>query len=340
RYGGGSPDFAIEREVLAGYPDLDVELLGAEPDSAADMIALGQTADAMLLSTRDAVTRKVVSRIPRVKVIGRYGVGLDNVDLDAATEHGIVITHFPQYCTAEVADHALAFILAANRRIVELDHDLREGAWTRHKADTDAILRGAVPPMRELTIGIIGFGAIGRAVAARLKAFGSRLIAFDPFVSGASFAEAGVESCGFEGLLAEADIVTIHCPLTSETRGLIDAAAFALMKPAGVLVNTARGPIVNQAALTAHLQANPQFRALVDVVEVEPLPLDSPLFALPNVTLTPHSAYYSLRSVEIVQRETLIGALDALSGVRPVTVANPAVLRSFALDANPRTIDG
>ena len=339
RYGGGSASFDLEREVVAAYPDLDVTLRGAEPHSIADMIALGADSDAMLLSTRDAVTRDLLANIPRVKVIGRYGVGLDNVDLDAAAEHGIVITHYPQYCTAEVADHATAFILALNRRIVELDQDLHAGAWTKHGADTDSILRGPVPAMRDLTIGIVAFGAIGRAVARRLLPHGCRVLATDPFVPAAEIAAADVEPAPLETLLAQSDIVTLHCPLLPSTRGLIDAAALALMKPDAAIVNTARGPVVKEADLIAHLEANPRFRAALDVVEREPLAADSPLYRLRNVILSPHAAYYSRRSVDTVQRETLIGALDVLAGVRPLTVANPAVLRAVSLRPNPREDD-
>ena len=337
RYGGASADFEIEREVLSMYPDLDVDLRGASPSSTADLIALGANAEALLLSTRQAVTRELVSSVPQVKVIGRYGVGLDNVDLKAATDNQIVVTHFPQYCTAEVADHALACILVLNRRIVELDHDLGQGAWTRHGAATTRILRGPVPPMRELTIGVIGFGAIGRAVASRLRAFGSHVLATDPFVEEKTFDEHGVESVSLDDLLTQSDIITVHCPLTAGTHGLIGAEQFARMKPDAAIVNTARGPIIAQDALIAHLTTNPDFRAAIDVVEIEPLPMESPLFHLTNVILTPHSAYYSERSVDIVQRETLIGALDVLRGTRPVVVANPDVLTTISLAPNPRT---
>lgn len=336
RYGGGSATFELEREVVATYPDLDVELRGAEPHSAEDMIALGQHSDAMLLSTRDALPREVLARIPRVRAIGRYGVGLDNVDLDAAAEFGIVVTHYPQYCTYEVADHATAFILALNRRIVELDRDLHEGAWIAHGADTDSILRGPVPAMRDLTIGLVAFGAIGRAVARRLLPHGCRVIAVDPFVPAEEMIAAGVEPATLEAMLPQADIVSLHCPLLPATRGLIDAAHLALMKPDAAIVNTARGPVIREADLIAHLEANPGFRAALDVVEREPLAADSPLYRLPNVILSPHAAYYSIRSVDTVQRETLIGALDVLRGVRPLTVANPAVLASVPLRPNPR----
>src|ERR671916_2476139 len=169
RYGNETHGLELERELAAGVTDLDVTLVGRASTSEDELIRAGQDADALLVSTREAVTRRVLEPLPRCKVIARYGVGLDNVDLDAAADVGIVVTHFPEYCTFEVADHALACLLALNRRVVELDRDLRQGAWVEHGPHTRRILRGPVPALREQTLGIVGFGRIGRAVAARAK---------------------------------------------------------------------------------------------------------------------------------------------------------------------------
>ncbi|MDP9369512.1 MAG: C-terminal binding protein [Chloroflexota bacterium] len=330
RYGSESASLDMERGIIAAA-DLDVEIEGAACATERELIAAGAEADALLVSTREAVTRRVLENLPRTKVISRYGVGLDNVDLDAAAERGIVVTHYPGYCTSEVADHAMAMMLALNRRIVELDRDLREGAWTRHGASTGTILRGPVPPLRELTLGLIGFGRIGKAVAARARPFGLTILAADPYTSPAEMADAGVEPVHLDALLERADIVSIHCPLTPETRGMIGAAQLRRMKPGAVLVNTARGPIVDLAGASAALQAGELAGAALDVVDPEPLPADSPLYQLPNVILTPHAAYYSERSVETVRIETLKAALAVLQGKRPGTVANPAVLERVSL---------
>ena len=321
RYG-----FELEEEVLRTADDLSVELRGAVCTTEDQLIEVGRDADALLVSTRESVTRRVLEHLPRVKVISRYGVGLDNVDLDAAAEQGIVVTHFPGYCTDEVADHALALILALNRRIVELDRDLRDGAWVRYHHMTAGLLRGPIPPLRELTLGLIGCGRIGRAVAARAAPFGLTLVAADPYVDPATLRAAGIEPLALPDLLARADIVTLHCPLTPETRGLIGAAQLAAMKPTAVLVNTARGPLIDLPDLIAALEAGVIAGAGLDVVYPEPLPLESPLYAMPNVILTPHAAYYSERSVQTVRIETLNEALAVLRGQRPRTVANPAVL--------------
>ena len=332
RYGNETHGLELEQELVAAVTDLAITLLGRASTSEDELIRAGQNADALLVSTREAVTRRVLENIPRVKVISRYGVGLDNVDLDAAADVGIVVTHYPGYCTAEVADHALAMILALNRRIVEQDRSLREGAWVAHGPATRRILRGPIQPLREQTLGIIGFGRIGQAVAARAKPFGLAIIAADPYVDPRITRDASAEPVTLEELLARADIVTIHTPLTPETRGLIDAAALARMKPTAVIVNTARGPIIDLPPLAQALQEGRIAGAALDVVDPEPLPASSPLYTMPNVILTPHSAYYSERSVDVVRRETLHEALQVLRGKRPRTVANPRVLSKVTLE--------
>lgn len=331
RYGNETEGLEVEQALVADITDLDVTLLGRPSITEEDLIAIGQEADAMLVSTREAITRRVLENIPRVKVIARYGVGLDNVDLNAAAEAGIVVTHYPGYCTAEVADHALSMILALNRRIVELDRSLREGAWVQHGPATRNILRGPVQPLREQTLGIIGFGRIGQAVAARAKPFGVTILAADPYLDAEIIRGAGAEPVTLPDLLERSDIVTIHSPLTPETRGMIDAEALARMKPTAVIVNTARGPIIDLAALADALRQGRIAGAALDVVDPEPLAAGSPFYELPNVILTPHSAYYSERSVDVVRRETLFEALKVLRGQRPLTVANPAVLEKVSL---------
>jgi D-3-phosphoglycerate dehydrogenase len=324
-------DFDWEQETLSTIPEFDFELRRGSPLTTDEMIALARDADALLVSSREPVTRPIIERFDRLKVIARYAVGLDNIDLDAAAERGIVVTHYPMYCTNEVADHALALLLALNRRIVQFDRDLREGAWARHEHHMDRILRGPIPPLREMTIGIIGVGRIGTAVAARLAPFGVKLIAFDPYLDADVIRQNGAEPVLLEELLQHSDIVTLHCPLTPETHGLIDASALATMKPTALLVNTARGPIVDLAALVVAIENQRLGGAALDVVYPEPLPLDSPLYSLPNVILTPHAAYYSERSVKVIRTETLMAAVDVLQGRQPKVVANPAVLPRVSL---------
>jgi D-3-phosphoglycerate dehydrogenase len=332
RYGNETEGLELEQELAAAVSDLEIELLGRASVSEDDLIRAARDADALLVSTREAVTRRVLENIPRVKVISRYGVGLDNVDLEAAVDAGIVVTHYPGYCTSEVADHALAMILALNRRIVEQDRALREGAWVEHGPSTRRILRGPIQPLRELTLGIVGFGRIGQAVATRARPFNLKMIAADPYIDPETIVAAGVEPVPLGELLQRADIVTLHTPLTPETRGLINGAALALMKPTAVIVNTSRGPVIDLSALAHALQQATIAGAALDVVDPEPLAAGSPFYGMPNVILTPHSAYYSERSVDIVRRETLLEALQVLRGKRPRTVANPAVLEKVSLE--------
>ena len=253
-------------------------------------------------------------------------MGLDDIDLDAATDNGIVVTHYPMYCTDEVADHALALILALNRRIVQFDRDLHAGVWVEHRHHMNRLARGPIPPLRELTAGIVGIGRIGSAVAKRLKPFGLRILANDPFLDDDEIRGRGAEPVSLERLLTESDVVTLHCPLTPETHHMIDATALSWMKPTSILVNTARGRLVDLDAASRALSHALLDGAALDVVNPEPLPLDSPLYSLPNVILTPHAAYYSERSVEVIRTETLMAAVDVLLGRRPKVVANPAVL--------------
>ena len=335
RYSAGVGGLDTERAIIAEFPDLNATIRGEMGQTEDELAAIGQTADALLVSTRDVISRSLLERIPRVKVVAIYGVGMNNVDLDAAADLGIVITHFPQYCTAEVADHAMALLLNLNRRISQQNDLLHQGEWVRHRAQTGSILRGEVPALRESTLGIIGFGRIGQASAQRARAFGMRLIATDPAPDKAAAAELGVEFVSLDDLLSQSDMITLHCPLTPATRHLINAEALAKTKPNVVIVNTARGPIIDLDALVADLSTNTAKRAALDVTDPEPLPLDHPLYAMENVILTPHSAYYSERSVQVVRRETLVEACTVLRGYIPRVLENPRVLEKISLKPQP-----
>jgi len=331
RYGAASGDFSRERELLQQFPDMDVEIRGEPGNSEEHLIAMGQQADMLMLSTRDPVTRRICENVPRVKVVARYGVGLDNVDLEAASDCGIVITHYPQYCTSEVADHAAAMVLNLNRRISELNEDLHAGAWAAKGRQTAEIVRGPLKAMFASTVGLVGLGRIGEAVAARIAPFGSRILVHDPYIDADAIRRAGATPVTLDELLAESDFISLHCPLTPETRGLLGRTQFARMKPTVAIVNTCRGPVINEAALIEFLTANPRARASLDVMENEPLSMESPLFRLPNVVLTPHSAYYSEQSARTVRDQTFLSGIAVLRGERPPTIANPSVLERVAL---------
>ena len=326
-------DLHWERETLRGLLDLDVSLVSGLPTSECELVTLARDADAILFSSREAMTAAIFASLPRLRVVCRYAVGLDHVDLDAATAHGVVVSHCPGYCTPEVADHALGMILALNRNIVAFDRHLRAGAWREHSHHMDRLLPSPIPAMRTLTIGVVGFGRIGRAVVERLRPFGSRVVVADPFVPDGVVRGAGAEPVALDELLRSSDIVTLHCPLSPATLGLIGHEQLRRMKRGSKIVNTARGPLIDLTALATALTDGHLGGAALDVVYPEPFPADSPIAWLDNVVLTPHAAYYSEQSIEVVRVETLNAALDVLRGITPKVVANPAVLDRLALAA-------
>ncbi|MFN8541491.1 MAG: C-terminal binding protein [Thermomicrobiales bacterium] len=323
-------DWAIEEAAVAAAGDAEFVVIPCATED--DLIAAGREADG-ILAGNEVYNRRVLQSFERVKVISRPAVGYDQVDTEAATECGIVVTHVPDYCTDEVSDHAMALILALHRRVPWLDAAIKAGNWGQgvsyggnRPASSHA---GEVPgprlPLRGQTLGIVGFGRIGRRVAEKARGFGLRVIAADPFLPGDAGEPYGVAMTDLDSLLAEADFVTIHCLLNAGTRELIGAAQLARMKRTAYLVNTARGPIVDVAALVPALREGVIAGAALDVTEPEPPGSDHPLLGLPNVILTPHSAYYSDRSREEVRRRGIEHAVAVLRGERPAFVANPAV---------------
>ncbi len=314
----------VEDAVAARFPDLSVDVVTELAPDDETMIAVARGADAIVTASIDAVPRAVIEALPNLRVIGRYAVGYDNIDLEAAHERGIVVTHYPGYCTDEVADHALSLILALNRRLFPSDRRLREGRWVGHSLDTAYVAGGEIQPMSAMTVGIVGFGRIGRAVVARLNPFGCRVLVSDPYVDPATIDAHGVELISFEQLLTESDVVTIHCPLTSGTRHLIGPDQLTAMRPGSMLVNTARGPIVDGEAITAALESGHLSAAALDVMEHEPVAPDDPLLRAPNLIVTPHSAYYSERSMEVLRRETYVDVLSVLNGGSARTVIIPS----------------
>lgn len=324
-------DLSLEADLFDAVEDFRIELRTGVCHTEDDIIALAADADAVVISSREPMTRRIIEHLSRCKVVTRQAVGIDKIDLEAATEHGIVVTHVPDYCTAEVADHALALILTLNRRILEFDQDLRKGAWIEHRHLMHLILRGPIPPLREQTLGLVGLGRIGSAAAARAKPFGMTILASDPYLDPAEIRARGAEPVTLDELLDRSDIVSLHCPLTSETRGLIGTRELSLMKSTAILVNTARGPIVDLDAITEALERRAIAGAGLDVVTIEPLPDDSPLYRLDNVILTPHAAYYSERAAQLVRSESVNETLRVLRGMQPRTVANPAVLSRVQL---------
>jgi D-3-phosphoglycerate dehydrogenase / 2-oxoglutarate reductase len=289
---------------------VDPEMRMSKSTGADDILAVAGDADAILV-TYAKLPAELLQQLTRCKAIGRFGLGVDNIDVPAATARGIVVTYVPDYCMQEVSDHAMALLLALARKVPFSNKLVQAGRWEMP----------AVAPLRRLegqVLGLIGFGNIPRALAPKAKAFGLKVVAYDPYAARDVFASAGVESVSFDDLLARSDFISVHAPLLPATRGLVNAAAFAKMKKGALIVNTARGPLIDEPALIAALDSGHLGGAALDVVTTEPLAKDSPLIGRDNVILTPHTAFYSIEALEELQTKCASDVARVLSGEKPV----------------------
>jgi D-3-phosphoglycerate dehydrogenase len=302
--------------VKTALAKLDPDLRMAKSTSAGDILAVAGEADAVIVCYAQ-ISAEVIRGLAKCKVIGRTGLGVDNIDVTAATERGIVVSYVPDYCRAEVSDHAMALLLALARKVPLSNALVQSGRWELP----------LIVPLRRLAgqvLGLIGFGNIPRAVAPKAKAFGLTVIAHDPYVSKDTLAAAGVEGVSFDELLARSDFISVHAPLMPQTRGLINAAAFRKMKTGAFIVNTARGPLIDEPALIAALDSGHLGGAALDVVAAEPLAKDSALLGRDNVILTPHTAFYSVEALNELQTKCATDVARVLSGEKPVYPVRPA----------------
>jgi D-3-phosphoglycerate dehydrogenase len=296
--------------VKAALARIDPELRMAKSASAEDILAVARDADAVLV-TYAKLAGGLLRQLRKCRAIGRFGLGVDNIDIPAARELGITVTYVPDYCMHEVSDHAMALILALCRKITQSNALVQAGRWE---------LPPLVPFHRlaARVLGLVGFGNIPRTLAPKAKAFGLRVVAHDPYAPPQAFAAAGVEGVSLDRLLEISDFVSIHAPLTPATRGLLNAEALQKMKKGALLINTARGPLVDEAALVAALDSGHLGGAALDVVAVEPLPKDSKLIGRDNVILTPHTGFYSVEALEELQTKCAADVARVLSGEKPV----------------------
>jgi D-3-phosphoglycerate dehydrogenase len=294
----------------AALARIDPELRMSKSASAEDILAVAREADAVLV-TYARLPGELLRQLTRCKSIGRFGLGVDNIDLPAAAALGITVTYVPDYCMQEVSDHAMALLLALARKVPFSNQLVQAGRWEVPPVVPIHRLSGRV-------LGLIGFGNIPRALAPKAKAFGLRVVTHDPYADAAVLSAAGVESMGFDELLAVSDFVSVHAPLSPATRGLINAQALGRMKRGALLINTARGPLVDEEALIAALDAGHLGGAALDVVAVEPLPKDSRLIGRDNVILTPHTGFYSVEALEELQTKCASDVARVLSGEKPV----------------------
>jgi D-3-phosphoglycerate dehydrogenase len=303
---GGYESYDIEKRVLAPL-DADVIIDPCHGDPARIKVA---TAEADAVMVRESpIDAEAIASMRRCQIIARYGIGVDNVDLAAARERGIFVSNVPDYGVEEVSDHALALLLSVTRRIVTRDRAVRSGAWNVSPGEKIYRISGRV-------LGLVGYGRVARAFARKMRGLGvARVLVYDPLLEASAFA--GVESVGLNSLCQESDFISLHAPLTRDTSHIINSTHIALMKPTAILVNTARGGLIEERALVEALRSRRIFGAGIDVFEHEPPGKNHLLFALDNVVLSDHTAWYSEESIADLQTKAAEEVARVLQGEPP-----------------------
>ncbi|MCD6520113.1 MAG: C-terminal binding protein [Anaerolineae bacterium] len=306
-----------EREALDA-PDIEFILRGhcGTPEKVLEAVRDADVA----LCYGEPYTREVFANAPLLKAVIRYGIGVDTVDVEAATEYGVMVINFPDFCVDEVANHALALMLACARKLLLYDHTMRKRGWRASKE-----VRSPMGTIYGETLGLIAFGNIARALARRAQALDMRVIAYDPFVEERVFRDAGVERVtSLEELAERSDYISCHVPLTPQTRGMLDASFFTKMKPTAYFINTSRGLVVKEQDLITALREGWIAGAGLDVFAEEPLPEGHPFLEMDNVILTPHLASYADETFARLYRRVGKAALAIARGEVPTDVANVA----------------
>lgn len=312
--------FAPEKSVLDA---LGIELTLEQCKTEDDVIEKCKDADG-LINQYAPLSRRVIENLDNCKVISRYGVGYNTVDVDAATEKGIIVGNVTDYCLDEVSDHALALLLNCARKITLMNNTVKSGTWDFNVAVPVYRLRGRV-------LGLVGFGNIPQTVAKKAQAFGLQVIAYDPFVPAEVAVNQNVKLVTLDELFEQADFVSVHVPLNDATKGMISHDQFKKMKKEAFIINTARGPIIDEKALIQALQEGEIAGAGLDVLEVEPIEKDNPLLTMDNVIINPHSAFYSIEAEEELKRKAAQNVADVLSGFYPTYLVNKAVKENLTL---------
>jgi D-3-phosphoglycerate dehydrogenase len=309
------PSLDIEREILAA---VDAELLVAETGDAEELVALAPRANAILTNWKPVPPASLDAAAACV-VVSRFGVGLDNIPVDRATELGILVTNVPDFCLEEVSDHTMALLLACARRVATFARSTQDGEWNLELA------RG-LPRLRGQTLGLVGLGGIARTLVPKARGFGLDVIAYTPRL-GKDELPAGVQAArSLAELLAASDYVSLHAPSTGETRGLIGESELRAMKSSAYLINTSRGALVDEAALVRAINERWIAGAALDVLAEEPPPRGHPLLQLGEVIVTPHVAFYSEPAIAELETKAARNVADVLSGRVPRSVVNPEVL--------------
>ena len=313
------PSFEDARRVLepAG---LELRLVQCRTED--DLIAKCQDAFGLLV-TYAPITRRVLANLPKCRVVVRFGIGYDCLDLEGATELGVYAANVPSYCEEEVADHALGLLLACARKIVLMNNAVKGGVW-------DYKVSMPIYPLRGSVLGLVAFGKIARHLAEKVKPLGMEVLAYDPHIDPQVAREYGVELVeDLEEMAARVDFLSVHAPLSEDTRHLVGEQVLAKMKPTAFIINTARGPVIDEAALIRALQEGWIAGAGLDVVEREPIPPDNPLLKMDNVVLTPHAAWYSTASIGLLQSLAAQEVVRVFQGGRPKSLLNPDVVHNL-----------
>lgn len=291
----------IEERVF-GAAGISVELAACRSED--DVISAGRRAEGLLVQYAP-VSRRVLDALPRCRAVARYGTGLDTIDTVAAAERNVAVVSVPDYAVSEVSDHTISLILALERGVVAADRAVHRGEWSL----------ASLPELRRASsrcVGVLGLGRIGRAVAEKLAALGFAVVGYDPLVAPG----AGPFATTIERVLAESDVITLHLPLSEQTRNLVGDSLIGRMRKGAYLVNTARGGLVDEASLAAALASGRLGGAALDVVASEPLPADSPLLSSTNVIITPHVAFYSREALHELKQRAAQGLTEALRNGR------------------------
>ncbi|NOU96592.1 C-terminal binding protein [Paenibacillus sp. LMG 31456] len=311
----------IEQDVL---DQLDIEFItSAQCKTEEEVIELARDADA-ILNQYAPITEKVIQNLNNCKVISRYGVGVNTIDLDAATRKGIVVANCTDYCIDEVADHALALLLASTRKVSLLDAYIKRGVWEYKRAIP-------IYRLREKVLGLVGFGKIPQNLSLKAKALGLQVKAYDPFITSEIASKYEVELVDLDTLCRTSDFISVHVPLTPKTQGLISTKQFSEMKREAIIINTSRGPLIDEQAMITALQSSRIAGAALDVLEHEPIKSDNPLLEMEQVILNPHVAWYSEESERELKGKVAQNIVDVLSGFYPRYLANASVKSSLTL---------
>lgn len=305
----------VEAEQRAAFAGMDVTLVEKTCLSEEALIEACHDADG-ILALREPLSARVINSLTRCKVISRFGVGLDTVDVAAATARGIRVTNVPDSNIEEVATHAMAMILALCRRLVPYDTSVRAGQW-------DALKVGAgIRRMDHITLGLIGQGRIGRNVGQKARAFGMTVLGHDPFLDDDAIRAGGAIPVTLGELLQRADIVSLHLPMTAQSANILDATRLANMRPNALVINVSRGGLLDENALAEQLLSGHLGGAAIDTVAIEPMSADHPLRQAPNVLLSPHAAHYSQQSYAEVRTKAFTDVAHVLRGEEPLYPVN------------------